>query len=33
MQTVWRYRPPFHVKEGIIYDAENRTVKLWGVNY
>ncbi len=33
MQTGWRYRTPFHVKEGTIYDAENRTVKLWGVNY
>lgn len=33
MENMWRYRTPFHVKDGVILDAENREVKLWGVNY
>jgi len=24
---------PFHVRDGVIYDANDRKVKLWGVNY
>ena len=27
------YKTPFQVKESVIYDAEGRKVKLWGVNY
>lgn len=27
------FHPPFHVTDGKIYDAENRYVTLWGVNY
>ena len=27
------YKTPFHVKDGKIFDAENRYVTLWGVNY
>ena len=33
MENMWRYRTPFHVKDGVILDAEKREVKLWGVNY
>ena len=28
-----KYQKPFKVKNGIIYDANNCVVKLWGVNY
>ena len=28
-----RYATPFAVKDNVIYDAEGRKVKLWGVNY
>jgi hypothetical protein len=27
------FKPPFYVKDSIIYDQENRMVRLWGVNY
>ncbi len=27
------YKTPFQVKESVIYDADGRKVKLWGVNY
>ncbi len=28
-----KFAVPFQVKDGIIYDAEGKKVKLWGVNY
>ena len=27
------FKPPFYVKDSVIYDQENRVVRLWGVNY
>lgn len=27
------FAAPFQVKEGVVYDAEGKKVKLWGVNY
>ena len=28
-----RYATPFTVRDSVIYDAEGKKVKLWGVNY
>ena len=28
-----RFRPPFHVSSGVIYDADGNVVRLFGVNY
>lgn len=28
-----KFNTPFHVKDSVIYDADNKKVKLWGVNY
>lgn len=30
---MYKYRKPFHVTDGRIYDAEGKEVRLWGVNY
>lgn len=31
--NTFRFKPPFYVKEHTIYDADNKEVRLWGVNY
>lgn len=28
-----KFRTPFQLKDGVIYDADGKLVKLWGVNY
>ncbi len=30
---VFPFKPPFYVKDSIIYDQKDRIVRLWGVNY
>ena len=29
----FRFKAPFHVRDRVIYDADDREVRLWGVNY
>ncbi|MDD4538714.1 MAG: cellulase family glycosylhydrolase [Lentisphaeria bacterium] len=33
MNFAGSFTVPFHVRDGVIYDANDRKVKLWGVNY
>lgn len=31
--SIFPYKPPFYVKDSVIYDQNHYKVKLWGVNY
>ncbi|MDR2117068.1 MAG: hypothetical protein LBP87_11880 [Planctomycetaceae bacterium] len=33
IDTKFPFKTPFYVKDSVIYDQDNRVVKLWGVNY
>ena len=32
-EKTMQFQKPFHVENGVILDAQNREVRLWGVNY